>query len=128
MESMTNLEASVLSKLLSGDHPALTALREQAQRASVRKRKLTGVGFFTTLSVSAEAPRAALSQKRVCLGDVVADIEGLQHGAGFVLFVENGFLSTLEGYTYDEPWPDTLGQFTLRYTSTGGRDRSSLLK
>ena len=40
----------------------------------------------------------------------------LAHGAGFVLFIRGGRLSMLEGYTYDEPWPDQVRGFSLRYS------------
>ena len=49
------------------------------------------------------------------LGGVEATIEGLEHGVGFTLFLTDGWLDNLEGYTYDEPWPDTIETFSLRY-------------
>jgi hypothetical protein len=48
-------------------------------------------------------------------GDVNADLDGLQHGAGFVVFVRGGRLATLEGYSYDEPWPTEVRSFRLTY-------------
>ena len=50
-----------------------------------------------------------------CLDDVLADVEGLNHGAGFVLYVRNGVMDLLEGYCYDEPWPPVVGAFALNY-------------
>ena len=47
-------------------------------------------------------------------GDVRAEMEGLQHGAGFLIFIECGVIHNLEGYTYDEDWPDEVRGFTLR--------------
>jgi hypothetical protein len=49
--------------------------------------------------------------------DVGAEINGLKHGAGFTVFVRRGRLVTLEGYSYDEPWPEAIGDFELRYHS-----------
>lgn len=46
---------------------------------------------------------------------VVAEIAGLEHGAGFVVFVRGGHLDTLEGYSYDEPWPEAIHDFQLSY-------------
>jgi hypothetical protein len=43
-------------------------------------------------------------------------VSGLKHGVGFLVFVEDGKLRELEGYTYDEPWPDRLDHFELHYT------------
>jgi hypothetical protein len=32
---------------------------------------------------------------------------------GFLLFVRSGALSTLEGYTYHDPWPEDLRGLVL---------------
>jgi hypothetical protein len=50
---------------------------------------------------------------RLVLSDVAAEIDGAQHGAGFVLFIEDGMLDVLEGFTYDEPWPGRVERFTV---------------
>jgi hypothetical protein len=47
------------------------------------------------------------------LGDIGADIPGLAHGAGFVLFVRGGVISMLEGFSYDEKWPESISEFKL---------------
>jgi hypothetical protein len=39
------------------------------------------------------------------IGDVSGELEGLANGAGFVLFIRDGRLKMLEGFTFDEPWP-----------------------
>jgi len=39
------------------------------------------------------------------LGDIHADVAGLQHGAGFILWVEGGVMTRLESFTYGDPWP-----------------------
>jgi hypothetical protein len=46
---------------------------------------------------------------------VNATIDGLAHGAGFVLFVRGGRIETLEGFSYDEPWPPRVERFLLAY-------------
>ncbi len=95
--------------MLAGDHPVLAALRGQRSLVTVTGRELTGVGFFTTLRV----PLAPLG--RLVIGDIDAKMRGLQYGAGFVLFVENGVLKTLEGFSYEEPWPDVIAELALAY-------------
>src|SRR5690348_4348570 len=96
------LEAAVLQKLLEGDHPVLAALRLRMPGLSVSKRERSSVGFFTELSVAKGAPLAPGPTGRVPFGDVEATLAGLQHGAGFLLYVEGGLLSMLEGYSYEE--------------------------
>ncbi|HSU05754.1 MAG TPA: hypothetical protein VLI93_09290, partial [Acetobacteraceae bacterium] len=47
-------------------------------------------------------------------GDIQAMIPGLTFGAGFVLHVRNGAIEFLEGYSYEEPWPESVSGFVLR--------------
>lgn len=115
MEGLTQLEQAVLDKLLAGDDPMLVALRSQADRARVTRCEYTGVGFYCWFDVPEGAPKAGDGD--YTLGDVSANIEGLEHGAGFVLFVRGGRPDNLEGFSYDEPWPDHIGQFELSYLS-----------
>ncbi len=110
--SLTDLETAILEKLLDGQHPVLRALRQQLPRLTVASRELTGVGFYTTFDVLVRSD--ALPDK-LMLGDVEASLEGTRHGAGFVLYVNSGALTMLEGYTYDEPWPLEVRAFSLRY-------------
>jgi hypothetical protein len=114
MECLNALEQGVLDKLLAGDHAALATLREQAACARLVSRELSVVGFFCAFEVPPEAPRLQ-GAARLAIGDVNAEVSGLKHGAGFVLFIRDGRLDMLEGFSYDEPWPRETGQFTLSY-------------
>jgi hypothetical protein len=126
MKDLTSLEREVLRMLLAGDDELLSILRTQVETATVAKREMTGVGFYTTFEISQMAPRAGnLAFK---FGDVDASIKGLKHGAGFLLFVKLGALEMLEGYTYDEPWPPDTSEFTLGYTTGHERDMAALRK
>ena len=117
MTELTILEEQVLQKLLRGDDELLSVLRQQAQQVRVTLRKMTGVGFFTTLDVPAEAPRVK-DRPKFQLGDVNGTADNVKDGLGFLLYVTDGALSMLEGYTYDEPWPDEVRGLVLTY-STG---------
>ena len=37
---------------------------------------------------------------------MTVELEGFEHGSGCILFVRDGVISTLEGITYGEPFPD----------------------
>jgi len=125
METLNELEVQVLRTLLAGDHASLAALRRQLEGCRVRKREYSGAGFFAELDVPANEQRAPVTSGRVRFGDVVADVEGVEHGVGFVLFIDNGTMTMLEGYTFDEPWPEQARLIRTRYLS-GPRDLSKL--
>jgi hypothetical protein len=115
MSALNEIEGAVLDMLLAGESPALEVLRAQREPLFVAKRELTGVGFFTELGHPPDVVRLQAPQ-RVRFGDVLADIEGLEHGAGFVLYIDDGLITMLEGYsTANEPWPESPARFALRY-------------
>lgn len=113
MDELNEFERAVLNALLSGDGSTLKVLREQARVARLVSRESTGVGIFLNFEVPTSAP--SLSERDFAFGDVFAEIEGLRHGAGFVLFVTDGRLSMLEGYSYAEPWPASVTNFKLSH-------------
>ncbi len=121
---LTPLEAAVLEMLCAGEDPKLEVLRAQLAGVTVVGRELTGVGFFTQLQVPADAP--TLDENVGPFGDVEAVLEGVEHGAGFLLWFRNGRMSQLEGYSYGEPWPKDAGRFSLRYRDHRQRDLSRL--
>ncbi len=105
-DALSLLERDVIAAILAPDHPVMNALRRQVERCQVASRQMTGVGFITELDVATDAAPAPVKPGRMDLGDVTATIEGLEHGAGFVLFVQDGVLDVLEGFAYAEPWSD----------------------
>jgi hypothetical protein len=123
---LTTLEEAVLRKFVEGDDPVLQLLQAQVDRCGVRSREFTGVGFMTELA-PAVVQRAALPRREVRLDGVLGELEGLRHGAGFVLYLKDGLLDALEGYSYDEPWPPSLGSFELRYTDSRQEDLERLV-
>ena len=118
------LEDEVLVMLLDGDDPVLEVLRRQLVCARRSSRELTGAGFFTNFEVPSTAYRFQ-GQPSFTIGDVVAEIEGLQFGAGFVLHVVEGALNFLEAFSYEEPWPKSITSFKLSYPNNQ-RDYASL--
>jgi hypothetical protein len=122
---LNELEIAVIEKLLAGDYDSLAVLRRQVQQTEVDRRELTGVGFFTYLSVTRCIGRLP-QPSRIVLGDVQARIPGLKFGAGFLLYIVDGALQMLEGYTYDEQWPKLVDSFELEYDTGAARNLAEL--
>ncbi|MGH9680191.1 MAG: hypothetical protein ACRD4Y_09580 [Candidatus Acidiferrales bacterium] len=121
MSTLTFLEDQVLRMLLAGDDDALAALRKQIKLVEVTSRKLTGVGFFTEFSATPEIKRLAGSPS-FKLGDVNGTAANVKHGLGFLLYVVDGAIAMLEGYTYDDPWPTIVDGLALKYTDGEARN------
>jgi hypothetical protein len=114
MKDLAPLESHVLAMLLRGDDEVRRVLRLQAEELEVTSRKLTGVGFFTEFTVPSYVPRIPESPT-LKFGNVNGSAENIKHGLGFLLYVADGALSMLEGYTYDDPWPEEIRGLVLSY-------------
>lgn len=111
---LTKFEQDVVDKLLDGDSEALRVLKSQIDMSQITRR-YTGAGFFLNFIVPDACSRVVPRTFRI--GDVTATIEGLKYGAGFLLFVDGGLVRQLEGYSFEEPWPDEIREYTLSYTN-----------
>lgn len=87
--------ALVVPELLVGDHPTLAALREQYERARIRRVELSGGRFFVDYEVPDEAPLAMPPD--LSAGAAKIDVAGECVPAGCILLVRKGRLATLEG-------------------------------
>jgi hypothetical protein len=117
MKDLSDLERAVLLAIADQHPEHRAALRQQVSSASVAQRENTGAGFYTKLRIT-EGPR--LEGAPSPLGDVGAKVDGLTHGMGFLLWLEDGMAETLEGYTYDD---ETAGLelASLRGSNVGPR-------
>jgi hypothetical protein len=80
--------------------------------AQVSSRTMSDAGFFMELIVPASATvRQDLPDMEI--SGVGAEFPNLKNGAGFVLFIRDGAIKTLEAFTYDEPWPAKVDGFRL---------------
>jgi len=114
MHEMEPIERKVMQLLLAGDHPMLEVLRQQFAHCVVVERELTGVGFFTTFEVQGHIPRLE-ARRRIVIGDVCADMNDLDYGCGFILFVIDGLIGTLECHLWgDDAFPGNP-QYTRLY-------------
>jgi hypothetical protein len=126
MEGLTDFEKAVLHTLLMGDNPVLYVLRTQADLGRVQKRERTEVGFCWTFQVDESAPSA--DPPNFEIDDVIGENDSLRDGMGFLLFVREGRLKMLEGFTYDEPLPHDLSTLSLRYTGKPCRGLNLVLR
>ncbi len=118
MDTKGNFEkfkSDIMQMLLDGENDTLLILRKQYLNAKMTT-EFTGVGFFTHFEIP-ESVSKLDPPRSFQIGDIHCQMNGLQYGAGFVIFVKNGTLIMLEGYTYDEKWPDVITDYHLSYLS-----------
>jgi hypothetical protein len=107
---LTALETDVLEALIQAHPDHRDLLYDQLGRATVASRRRTGLGFFLNFTVEAEA---LFEPRNFELNDVYGDLTGLEHGAGFMLFIRGGRIAFLEGHSFDEAWPATEGKHVV---------------
>jgi hypothetical protein len=110
------LEQSVIKKLLMDDGintVFLKNLEDQIPFLEVNKREFTGVGFFTYFNLKKGVISSNVERK--VFGDVGAEIEHMELGLSFLLYIENGFISCLECHTFGEVFPSKINNFNLFY-------------
>ena len=100
-------EQDVIKKILEQNNPANAILKEQYQRARI-SREYTGVGTF---SIPENLPHTEIKDFQI--NNLLCDLNGIHQFGGFVLYVKNGSLSCLEGYGFDQEWPQEIWHYRL---------------
>lgn len=96
----TPLERAVLRAICERHSADRAALEAQLSSATVLKRENTGAGFYAYFAVE-RTSSAAIGGERLRDGPAVR-VNGLEHGMGFILWLNEGYVDCLEGYCYDE--------------------------
>ncbi len=98
MSSFNELEKAVLAEMIPHAAADQFSLKEQLRGASVLSRNNTGAGFYTKL----RPKKCTKPVEAKVIGNVFADIKGLNHPMAFILFIRNGMVDTLEGAATDD--------------------------
>ena len=123
---LNEIETTAMDMLLAGEHPALKVLRDQLAVAEVADREFSGAGFFVDFRVPASSPR--VDKGRLVIGDVYAELTGLEHDAGFLLFVTDGALDMLECFIVDDRWPSEPELVRAYYVRRDEGESSALIE
>ena len=95
-----------------GDDPMLELLRQQFRMASVESIEVSGAGFFARFHWKQE-PETLAHIHHAGIGSIQIESPDLEHGGGLVLFIRDGRLSMLEGYSHVCPWDQPLSGYVL---------------
>lgn len=85
----------------------------QYEKCSVIGREFTGHGFFANFEVT-DKSNSLTEDVPTHLGNLTIAFPGVEVGAGFVLYIENGLITMLEGYIYgDDSWPEKITEYRV---------------
>lgn len=82
-------------------------LQAQFEKITVQKREFSTYGFSTHYAVTV-AEETLGNDKNLQLGKCQWNINGLNYGSDYILWIKNGLISCLEGFSYNEPWPNEI--------------------
>lgn len=108
-------EQAAMQKILERDTPINVILRQQYKNAYVKDRSFSGAGFFTDFYMHGQVPHI-IEPVEYAYGDVEAIINDIS-GFSFILFIKNGVMKCLEGYTWRESWPDKIYSYKFVHKS-----------
>ena len=120
-----DFERKLMNMLLCGEDSVLKKLRKQYTMSEITSREFTGVGFYTNFFVNTNDFH--VDKKSFQIVDVDGTIDGIEGAIGFVLFIKDGLISFLEGYTNTiMKWPDSYDDVILVYNTGHHRDIEAL--
>ena len=82
-------------------------LTRQYGSATVTKRDIDGRGFSTYYEIGDKTASLGVGVD-LQLGENQWNINGLKYGSDYILWIKNGIISSLEGFSYEEPWPEVI--------------------
>ena len=118
---MIMLEKEVIENTLKfSNNEVASKILKQYKNSTIVNREFTGVGFFTYFQID-DKKLFLKDNSSLKIGGIHAEINGLKYGAGFILFVENGAINNLEGYSYgDDGWPEVITDYKLYLVNSDG--------
>lgn len=113
-------EKKLIFMLLAGNDDNLELLRKQFANSAVASRDISESGFFTEFKTGRKA-KPLHGNPSLEIGDIDGVVDGQEGSVGFVLFIRDGYIYALEGYTaYLDIWPEEYENIDLVYLKKEG--------
>jgi hypothetical protein len=112
MRPLWPIEREVLEIIAAAYPASAEVLCQQIETAQVVSFENSGAGFFSNLAVAPDAPLLA---EKSPLSAAHGEVLGIEHGMGFVVFLEDGRISVIEAYSYGDVFTGDLDFSQARY-------------
>lgn len=108
----TELEKRVIESMLEDRGLDLTKSIVDFQVVEVADREFTGLGFLTEFERS-EALKVGGSGVSLRWGKVGARLNASKIETGYQVYVDDEYITAIEGYTYGDEWPGVVEAMEL---------------
>lgn len=105
--NITEFEKIIITDIIEQYPEYKSKLRAQFEYAVVQKREFSKYGFSTDYVVEPSLETLG-DDVNLQLGKRQWNINNLQNGSDYILWIKNGLICSLEGFSYEEPWPDEI--------------------
>ncbi len=104
---MTKLEKTIIESMIGDSELTLANPKIHLHKMIVTNREFTGAGFFTEIQRS---PDTRLFDEGLSMhwGRVGARLNADAIKTGYLVYVEDGYVTLIEGYTYGDEWPTEM--------------------
>jgi hypothetical protein len=109
--NLNKLEKMIIIQFLTRKDVSIQDENAFFSDLSIENREFTGVGFITELNQS-EKLKIDVNGESYKWGDLGAKLN-FSVDTGYLIYVENGYISAIEGYTYAEDWPENIEQIEI---------------
>jgi hypothetical protein len=103
---LSEIERIVIKQFLASIGVSIESETDFFSDLSIRNREFTGVGFVTDLELSVKLQVSEKSESYKW-SDLGAKLNS-SIDTGYLVYVENGYVTAIEGYTYVEDWPCSI--------------------
>lgn len=103
---LEQIEKDILQQFLNYQYPHLSD-KINFDSLNVKNRIFTGVGFLTYLNKD-NSLKITDENQSFEWGNIGAKLNDNKIDVGFLIYVKNGFIDAIEGYTYDVDWPNEI--------------------
>lgn len=109
----SELEKAVIERMLTdGELAPISRSIINFNVVTVSDREFTGAGFLTEFERSEELKLFGLGVS-LRWGKVGARLGASKVETGYLVYVDDGYITAIEGYTYGDEWPGQVEQMEL---------------
>lgn len=98
--------------VLYGEDNKLEILREQYKESEIESIDFTGHGFFAYFKINDKCRKL---ERDTEINDVIGFLNEEKIVVGFILFIREGKIQMLEGFSYDDNWPEIIYKYEFKY-------------
>ena len=106
MDSPSEIERHIMHSIITQNLGADSPVLRQLPMLRFDGRNMTGTGYFMRFALLSESLRVKQVNTAIST-DLPTSLSAPQDLAGFTMFIDNGLISSFEGYMFgDVKWPD----------------------